>query len=176
MKGNQPLSATEDGFLAKPVFRTMKLPPRVFCEPNVVLDRTEVMADVRIGLASYMNYGMLRSHTTMGRYCSIGRRVTIGAAKHPIDWLTSHPFVFDAKFRPTKLAFPSSETAIGNDVWIGDNALVLQGLKIGDGAIVGASAVVTKDVPPYAIMAGVPAKRIRWRFAEQQISALLKLF
>jgi virginiamycin A acetyltransferase len=177
-KAVEPLPAAtskDQVFLAPALFKSMKLPQQVFCEPNVILDRVEVMHDVHIGLASYMNFGMLRPKTRVGRYCSIGRRVTIGASKHPIEWLTSHPFVFDEKFRPSKLSFPNSGTTIGNDVWIGDNALIMQGLTIGDGAIIGASAVVTKDVPPYAIVGGVAAKHIRWRFPKPQIDALLKL-
>jgi virginiamycin A acetyltransferase len=175
VEAQQSAASNDQVFLAPALFKWMKLPPQVFCEPNVILDRVEVMDDVRIGLASYMNYGMLRPKTRIGRYCSIGRRVTIGAAKHPIEWLTSHPFVFEEKFRPSKLAFPSSGTTIGNDVWIGDNALIIQGLTVGDGAIIGASAVVTKDVPPYAIVGGVPAKLIRWRFPKPQIDALMAL-
>ena len=65
-------------------------------------------------------------------------------------------------------------THIGNDVWIGLNATILDGVTIGDGAIVAAGAVVTKDVPPYAVVAGVPAKIIKYRFTESQIDFLLK--
>ncbi|MBR6646045.1 MAG: CatB-related O-acetyltransferase, partial [Clostridia bacterium] len=66
-------------------------------------------------------------------------------------------------------------TIIGNDVWIGHSALILEGVKIGDGAIVGAGAVVTKDVPPYSIVVGVPAKVIKYRFSENEIAKLSEL-
>lgn len=69
----------------------------------------------------------------------------------------------------------SKKTVIGNDVWVGKNASIMAGVKIGDGAVIGAGAVVTKDVPPYAIAGGVPAKVIKYRFSEEQIAELLKI-
>lgn len=82
--------------------------------------------------------------------------------RHPSDWLSSSAFQYSQDFFGSKgagLEFTISRpTIIGNDVWIGDSALVKEGIKIGDGAIVGCGAVVTKDVPPYAIVVGVPAR------------------
>ncbi len=166
---------SDDDFLAPPVLRMGRIPAGVFCEPNVVLNGVDLFSTVHVGLFSYMNTGMLRSGVYIGRYCSIGRRVTVGAARHPVDWLTSHPFVRDARYRPPGLDFPSHPTTVGNDVWIGDNALVMEGLTIGDGAVIGASAVVTHDVPPYAVVAGVPARILRYRFAEAARARLLAL-
>ena len=161
-----------DDFLAPPVLRVSYPLLGVACEPNVVLSGVEIFEGVSVGLHSYMNGGMLRPSSSLGRYCSVGRRVTVGTARHPTDWLTSHPFVFRAKYSPDGLAFASRSTTIGNDVWIGDNASIMEGVTIGDGAIIGTSAVVTHDVQPYAIVAGIPARVLRYRFPEAIIRRL----
>ena len=117
----------------------------------------------------------------IGRYCSIAYGVNIGMFEHPVDWLStttrqylpSH--VHGAKPVHLRNFDPSPRTVIGNDVWIGVGATLIDGVKIGDGAIIAAGAVVTKDVPPYAIVGGVPAKIIRYRFNEATIKDLLEL-
>ena len=121
--------------------------------------------------------------TVIGCFCSIGRSVNIGNGNHPINYLTSSPYLYADTF-----GFKTNHTMshnewiqhtppikIGNDVWIGDFAYIMNGVTIGDGAIIAAHAVVTKDVPPYAIVAGVPAKIIKYRFDENIIAELLKL-
>lgn len=125
--------------------------------------------------------GARMGNVTMGRYCSVGENVAIGQHEHPTDWLTtsriSHvPTMHNwrgilarsvperADFCGTPFSSSNPETVIGNDVWIGYGAFVRAGVKIGDGAIVAARSVVTKDVPAYSIVAGVPAKVIRMRF------------
>lgn len=117
----------------------------------------------------------------IGRYCSIAYGVNIGMFEHPVDWLstTTRQYLAGHVYgaRPVHLRSfdPSPLTVIGNDVWIGVGATLIDGIKIGDGAIVAAGAVVTKDVPPYAIVGGVPAKIIRYRFDEKTIADLLEL-
>lgn len=120
----------------------------------------------------------------IGRFVSIGRNVEIGLAKHPIDYLSSHPFcvantLFERSEGYDKIQrLPWSfhaPTIIGNDVWIGAKACVISGVTIGNGAIIAAGSVVTKNVPPYAIVGGVPSKIIRYRFSEQQITSLEQL-
>lgn len=135
-----------------------------------------------MGYASYMG-GKCHITANIGRFCSIASRVVTVRGSHPTkDWVSTHPaffstakqcgmtFVTEEKFAENK-----PPITIGNDVWIGDSALLMDGIKIGDGAIIAAGAVVTKDVAPYSIVAGVPAKEIRKRFPEETIEKLLQL-
>lgn len=148
----------------------------------------------QFGAFTYANRGLSAFATRFGRYCSVGESVIVGAPEHPVDWLSSHPFAFT---RPAHLGIfyaspefaaiaPTAEdprpgfeapgqTRIGHDVWIGAGARIRRGVTVGDGAIVGMGAVVTKDVPPYAIVAGNPARLIRYRFAEPVIERLQRL-
>ena len=104
----------------------------------------------------------------------------IGLGLHPTrDFVSTHPIFYSASNQSVISSFADKDyfaekkpIVIGNDVWIGARAMVIDGVKIGDGAIVGAGAVVTKDVPSYAIVGGVPAKFIRWRFPKKTINRL----
>jgi acetyltransferase-like isoleucine patch superfamily enzyme len=140
-----------------------------YFEPTVTLGTTNIGQNVRIGRNSFLNDGVIREHTVIGRYCSMGRKVTIAAPHHPLNYLTTHLALLAASDHggPNPDAQENMrETTIGNDVWIGDNAFIKRGVHISDGAVIGAGAVVTKDVAPYAIMAGVPARLLRYRFDE----------
>ena len=136
-------------------------------EAFVELQRCELFGPSWIGFRSYANSSLLR-RLRVGRFCSIGRRCSIGAALHDVDCFTTHPIARSDSFHSDPL------TTIGNDVWIGDNVVIVAGVSVGDGAVIGGGAVVTKDVPPYAIVGGVPARLIRPRFEEQQIADLLE--
>ncbi|WP_129990606.1 CatB-related O-acetyltransferase [Rahnella sp. CFA14(1/10)] len=127
-----------------------------------------------IGKHNYLNLWVtVYSHTKIGNYCSFARFANIAPDEHPTDWLSTHVFQYDP---PANKTFNRrSETVIGSDVWVGASAIVMQGLKIGHGSIIGAGAVVTKDVPPFAIVGGVPAKIIRYRFNDETITKLLDL-
>lgn len=145
-----------------------------------------VMFSGSLGKGSYIgNYSQLSAN--IGRYCSIGNHVRTANGIHPTrEWASTHPsfystecqagftFVDHDRFQETK-NIDGAAVHIGNDVWIGDNALIMSGITIGDGAVVAAGAVVTKDVPPYAIVGGVPAKLIRYRFEPEQIEQLLRV-
>ncbi len=120
--------------------------------------------------------------SSIGRYCSIAPDVVAGESTHPTGWLSTHPFQYGhkdfARFvkKPTSRLQPdglNEPVKIGNDVWLGAGADIMRGVTIGDGAIVAAGAVVTKDVPPYAIVGGVPARLIRYRFEPGLIADLL---
>lgn len=154
---------------------------RLYVESPVSVS-SHISSQVSIGAFTYIRgmsrLGPMLSH--IGRYCSIAPGVSIGDGDHPTTWLSTHPFQWrnaywtnDADFKPMPPAdLGKKKTYIGNDVWIGTNAVVLRGVKVGDGAIVAAGAVVTRDVPPYAIVGGIPAKIIRYRFPFEVIKMI----
>jgi len=120
-----------------------------------------------------------------GSYSTFGSRISIGAFSHPTDGLTIHEVGYRntiASYGETVykndaedyLLSRSVKTIIGNDVWVGDNSVVIKGINIGDGAVVAAGSVVTKDVAPYSIVAGNPARLIRKRFNDNVIERLLR--
>ena len=111
----------------------------------------------------------------IGHYCSIADEVVfLPAADHPIHFLSTYPW--GARITSNGYsACSKGDIIVGDDVWIGIRALILSGVKIGQGAIVAAGSVVTKDVPPYAIVAGSPAKVIAYRFSQEIINNLLKI-
>ena len=119
----------------------------------------------------------------IGKFCSIacGTKFLFNSANHALDSLSTYPFpLFFEEWnlereKVTDAWDNRGDIVIGNDVWIGYEAVILSGVTIGDGAIIGTRAVVTKDVPPYTIVGGVPAKPIRKRFDEKVIKELLKI-
>jgi chloramphenicol O-acetyltransferase type B len=115
---------------------------------------------------------------TIGEYCSIAGGVTIFlGGNHRTDWVTTYPFNRIDKAASHIKGHPATRgpVRIGNDVWIGAGAVILSGVSIGDGACIGASSVVGRDVAPYAIVAGNPAVEVRKRFTDQQIARLIAL-
>ncbi len=145
----------------------------------------------RIGAFTSLNGGFIKD-VSIGRYCSFARDVQIGHGAHPTSWLSVSPLQYNTgNYRnwPEQAAALSggadriapvpfqwwAHTTIGNDVWLGNHVIVKDGVTIGDGAVVGAGSVVTRDVPPYAIVAGSPAKLIRFRFPDRVIERLLAL-
>lgn len=134
-----------------------------------------------IGRCTYIGGGRVQS-CDMGSFCSIGPRTRIGGlGRHPTNWISTHPAFFSPlaqagfTFCDRSYFDELRRVSIGNDVWVGAGAMVLDGVKIGDGAIVAAGAVVTRDVAPYAIVGGVPAHVIRYRFDDATIALLLDL-
>ncbi|MBL8594309.1 MAG: type B chloramphenicol O-acetyltransferase [Devosia sp.] len=118
----------------------------------------------------------------IGSFCSIGSGaafIMAGNQGHRNDWVSTFPF----HYMPEIAAFagaadgfrPAGDTIIGNDVWIGSEAIIMAGVKVGHGALIGTRALVTKDVEPYTIVGGNPAKPIRKRFADDEIAMLLEM-
>lgn len=122
-------------------------------------------------------------NTKVGKFTCIGPNSNTGMGAHPSsEFVSSHPLFYSTLGQSSGLVivektlfdeFPATE--IGNDVWIGNNVTIRPGVKVGDGAIVGSGAVVTKDVEPYSIVGGVPAKIIKYRFNQEEIDFLLKM-
>lgn len=121
--------------------------------------------------------------TKIGRYTSINTEALV-AVNHTMDWVSVHPFLDSPQcaFSSEKVrAFAENHSrtikpvTIGNDVWIGTNVVLLPGITVHDGAIVGAGAVVTKDVPAYAVVGGVPARIIKFRYSEEMIASFLRI-
>lgn len=136
-----------------------------------------------MGAHSYMNDGgYMRNDVFIGRFCSIGRRVSLGAGSHPMAGLSTHPLLVRGDGSPYSEVERATlgvrrkshrYTIIGNDVWIGDGVVVVPGVTIGTGAVIGANSVVTRDVPPYAVVKGAPVEIIRHRFPPEIVARLL---
>lgn len=129
------------------------------------------------------HYPINRDKLVIGRFCSIacGAKFLFNSANHKLASLSTYtfPLFYEEwgleKSKVTEAWDNKGDIVIGNDVWIGYEAVILSGVTIGDGAIIGSRAVVTRDVPPYTIVGGVPAKRIRRRFDEATVERLLRL-
>ena len=128
------------------------------------------------------HYPINQDKLIIGKFCSIacGAKFLFTSANHSMRSLSTYPFpIFFEEWgldvKNITNAWDKGDIVIGNDVWIGYEAVILSGVTVGDGAIIGSRAVVTKDVPPYTIVGGVPAKPIRNRFDKNTISELLRL-
>jgi virginiamycin A acetyltransferase len=125
---------------------------------------------------TYVNEGTLIGSGRIGRFCSIGAYVSIGMAEHPLHRGSTSPFTYGRRNiagDPAGWNEFSSPPIIGHDVWIGGHSTVLQGVQVETGAVIAAGAIVTKNVPAYSIVAGVPARVSRFRFSPEQIVALI---
>lgn len=146
-----------------------------------------------IGRYTYLRTGIVADVASIGRYCSIGPDVVLGEGEHPTHWLSSSPAQYsestfrfyppDIQAQPSRLVALTAENlhgrmdpvVIGHDVWIGANVVVRKGVRIGDGAIIGAGSFVNRDVEPYSIVGGLPARHLRYRFPLEIRQRLLAL-
>ncbi|MDY0193554.1 MAG: CatB-related O-acetyltransferase [Aliarcobacter butzleri] len=149
----------------------------------------ELKAKYNIGKHSYAGRDIVVSNqkTKIGKYTSIANGVYLGTSQHPTNFLTTHPMAYSesAEYLYGDLKVESSyildisnintPVEVGNDCWIGTKTIIMDGVKIGHGAVIAAGAVVTRNVPPYAIVGGVPAKVIKYRFDQDTIDELLMI-
>lgn len=151
-----------------------------------VAEHTNIVApfylrDVVLGKYSYIAKNCDITNTEIGKFCSIGPNFKCGLGIHPTNGISTSPMFYskakqNGQTLVTQNKFTESKrTIIENDVFIGANVTVLDGVRIGNGSVIGAGAVVTKDIPPYAIVSGVPAKLVNYRFSEKQIEKLLAI-
>ena len=136
------------------------------------IERGALVVDSVIGQAAYVGPESRLFGVQVGPYASIGPRVTAGENEHEQKLFSTSDVLFECVTRSGYEAAKAQRTEIGPDAWIGANAFVRKGLRIGVGAIIGAHAVVLEDVPPYAIMVGVPARLIGYRFSAETRAAL----
>lgn len=156
---------------------------------NAVLGRfTEIKERVQFFDSALGDYSYVERHSEViyadiGKFCAIASDVRINALNHPIERISQHKMTYrpneyfvgakiDKAFREARA---EARVEIGHDVWIGHGAIVMPGIRIGHGAVVAAGAVVTRDVAPHAIVAGVPARFIKWRFAPDVSARIIAL-
>lgn len=146
--------------------------------PTSTVEPGSSFVDGTMGRHSFCGYDCEISGADIGHFCSIANQVVVGGGRHPVDWAGMSPVFYEGRDSVAKKfsTFPRpspQRTSIGSDVWIGYSAIIMQGVTIGDGAVIGAGSVVTRDVPPYAIVGGSPARLIRYRFDGPLREALL---
>ena len=153
----------------------------VIKNPNIVVGDFTYIADCEFESHVTHHYEWIGDKLIIGKFCQIGSGVEfmMNGANHQINAVTTYPFYTLKGWNMSSLELSQlpikGDTVIGNDVWIGQNSLIMPGVKIADGAIVGASSVVTHDVDPYTIVAGNPSTKIRKRFDDELIDLMLKL-
>ncbi|MEQ6204917.1 CatB-related O-acetyltransferase [Sulfitobacter sp. HNIBRBA2951] len=171
---------------------SLNMPKNTVLEAPSSLKWTQYEHSIHLGAFSYQVSGYCFA-ARIGRYCSFGEDIQIGRQDHPLTWASTSPaFYLHDNLFSLKGGFEGSEeyhsyrfengeaptkvqvTNIGNDVWIGHGAMIKAGVTIGDGAIVAANSVVTKDVPPYAVVAGNPAVIKKYRLNPLLISPMLR--
>jgi acetyltransferase-like isoleucine patch superfamily enzyme len=154
--------------------------------PAYLNRNAQVGPDAVVGRYFGMNESGFVARASIGHFCSIGARTAINPFNHPVGWLSIHEFQYhpgsfdwvaeyNAIARLPRTPDMFEPVTIGSDVWMGHNVNVMPGVSVADGAVIGAGSVVTKDVPPFAIVAGAPASVRRLRFSERIVERLLRL-
>lgn len=178
--------------LLKRLFPTSHVSSSALFDNNTVLEGENVINGyVNIHSSFIGRCTVIGGHTNLsnckvGRFCSIARNIHIQPYTHPTSFVSTYPGFFNTlndypfgkgtkEFNEVLTCDDGHYAIIGNDVWVGENVTIKGGVKIGDGAVIGMNALVTKDVPPYAIVGGNPTKIIRYRFDEQTIEKLIEI-
>jgi chloramphenicol O-acetyltransferase type B len=146
------------------------------------IGRNVYLVNCKIGDFTYLANNGTITHTSIGKFCSIGPDVKFAPGRHPTSkFVSTNPSIFSnpgymkKTFTSKEIYKGNIKVTIGNDVWVGANCLILDGVVIGDGVIIAANSVVTKDVSPYSIVGGSPAALIKKRFEENEIEKLLEV-
>lgn len=153
----------------------------IFADHVKVYPRSNLVR-VKVGRYSYIGVNNSIQDVEIGAFCSIGSYNAIGGGVHPMNQPSTSPVFYEREncfkqpdfLYAEEITLEQPKTIIGNDVWIGDQCFIKAGIKVGDGAVIGAHAVVTHDVPSYAVVAGNPAKVLKSRFTETEITALMQ--
>jgi len=162
--------------------------PTVRLRDTIIGECCEILGDSiveysQLGDFSYLGQGCMVADAQIGRFCAIAAQVRIGAPNHPMDRPSLHRFTYCPEYysetaERDRIFFNerrNDRVIIGNDVWIGHAVIVLPGVTVGDGAVLAAGTVVTRDVAPYTIVGGVPARQIRERFSREIASKLTRI-
>lgn len=145
---------------------------------GVKLSSNVIVGGGKIGDYSAVNRNTIVDYAEIGNFCSIGPNCHIGPGFHAMEYVSQSQRLYATRnilgVKPTFEPY-KRKTIIGHDVWIGSSVIIMQGVKIGNGAIVGAGSVVTHDVPPYSIFVGNPARLLKYRFSQERIDYLEKM-
>lgn len=145
----------------------------------VIRKGSEVGPAVEIGDYSYISGPRAYVEAAIiGKFCSIARQTTIGVSDHDYRLVTTHPIIIDPSYGMVDNSIRKAQKPapiIGHDVWVGMSSFIMRGVRIGDGAVVAANSVVTRDVAPYSIVGGNPARHIKFRFSQDIVEALLEI-
>lgn len=134
-----------------------------------ILHGTHIDSYSEIGEYTYIGSNCLITKAKVGRYVSIANNVSIGPGEHDVEKISTSSLFYDNPYE----YLTRKDVLIGNDVWIAANVVIRRGVKIGHGAVIGANSFVNKDVPDFAIVAGSPAKLIKYRFTEEKIRKII---
>lgn len=151
-----------------------------YIHPTSKVESGSTIIRSRFDRHSFCGYDCTFIDCEVGAFCSIASKVTVGGSRHPMEYVSTSP-VFLSHRDSVKIKFSRHpyvwrvKTTIGHDVWIGENVLIKGGVSIGHGAVIGMGSVVTKDVAPYSVVGGNPARLIRMRFAPDVVDALLRM-
>ena len=147
---------------------------------HIKIGVNSILANIKIGSYSYVGGNSVLKNCSLGKFVAIASEVKIGLGIHPVnDVISTYPGFYSAfasgavKFNCNSSIEECKQVVVGNDVWIGTRAMILDGVTIGDGAVIAAGSVVTKDVEPYTIVGGIPAKLIRKRYSPTETQELI---